>query len=519
MSDASNFEPNTLGDSNSPPVAVSAVESPIGESSVEGIEFFKPLLGGLAWTASARWTAQVVNWLSTLVVIRLLSPGDFGIVGMAAVYLGLVNLLSEFGVGQTVVYVRDLSSEQLAQMNTVAVIFGFAGFGVSCAMAPVLAWFFKTPELVWVVVVMGAGFAISAFQVVPSGSLQRDKSFKLLALMDGSQALVRSLVTVALAFLGLRYWSLVVGGLLGSCVSVLLALRWRREAFARPRVRSIRRALVFSRDIIVSRFSWYAYSNADFVVAGRVLGKGPLGAYSVAWNLMSASIEKLTDLISRVTPAFFSEVQTDPATLRRYLRNLTQGISLFTFPATLGLALVAREFVPVVLGAKWLPAVVPLQLLAIYGFIRSVTTVLGPVLTAVDVRWASRNSLWFVVVFPTVFYIGSHWGTVGIAAGWVCAYPAMYLPFYRRTFRCIGMTAGEYAQAIWPALSGSLAMAAVILILRLTYPPGLGRVLQLGAEVVAGAATYTLVLVTLHGKRSRVVLQSLKAVVRKERPC
>src|SRR5208282_5331327 len=153
-------------------------------------------------------------------------------------------------------------------------------------------------------------------------------------------------------------------------------------------------------------------------VAGRVLGRDPLGAYTVAWNLASASIEKVTDLIGRVIPTFISEAKKDAGSLRRYLRDLTEGISLITFPATLGLALVSRDFILLALGTKWAGAVVPLQLLALYASIRSITILLAPVMNAVDVRWGARYGLLFVVVFPTAFYVGSRWGTVGIASAW-----------------------------------------------------------------------------------------------------
>lgn len=486
---------------------------PVKSEMEEGANY-RPFLRGLAWTAAGRWPAQVITWGSTLIIVRLLSPADFGIVGMATVYLGLITLLSEFGVGDAVVYLRDLTRDQIAQVNTVSVILGIAAFAISCAMAPALAWFFRTPDLVWVVVAMGVGFVISAFQVVPGGLLQKEKSFKVLSFIDVCRVVTRSLSTLLFAFFGFRYWSLVIGGLLGGIVSVLLTLRWRRESFARPKLRSIRRALEFSRDIIITRLSWYAYSNADFVVAGRVLGQVPLGAYSVARNLSSAPIEKITDLMNRVTPAFFSEIQNDPAMLRKYLRNLTEGISVITFPAMLGLALVSKEIVPLVLGAKWLPAVVPLELLALYGLMRSITIELGQSLLAIDVRWWSRYMPLFAVVFPTAFFIGSHWGTAGIAAGWVCLYPLMYIPIYRHVFRLIEMKPREYFRALWPALSSCLAMTVVVIMVRLALPAQLEDWLHLGAEVLAGAACYTFALRMLHRDRYNALLRTLRSVAR-----
>src|SRR6202011_198004 len=99
--------------------------------------------------------------------------------------------------------------------------------------------------------------------------------------------------------------------------------------------------------------SWYAYEDSDFIVAGRVLGEAPLGAYTLAWTLAHAPLEKLTTMVNRVTPSFFAVIQSDVVAIRRYVRNITGGLALIIFPATLGMALVAPEFVNLVLGSKW----------------------------------------------------------------------------------------------------------------------------------------------------------------------
>ncbi|HLY60754.1 MAG TPA: lipopolysaccharide biosynthesis protein [Terriglobia bacterium] len=491
---------------------------PPGESSGDltpsAKGFYKPLLAGLAWTAAGKWSTQVLTWTTTLVVARLLSPSDFGLVGMATVYLGLITLLSEFGLGSAIIYLRELTQAQVEQLNSLSVGFGVGAFGISCLVAFPLAWFFKSRELTWVLLVMSTDFIITAFQTIPYALFQRDKSFKLLAMVDGTRALTQSLSTLALSVLGLRYWSLVIGGILGSCTSVGMLVTMRQCRFGWPKLGSLRRAIKFSRDIIVSRLSWYAYSNSDFVVAGRMLGQGPLGAYTLAWNLASTSTEKVTDLISRVMPAFVSEAQKDVALLRRYVRNLTEGISLITFPITLGSALVSRDFILFALGEKWEGAIVPLQLLALYSCIRSITTLFAPILNAVDVRWASRYSLLFVVVFPPAFYVGSRWGTAGIAAGWVCFYPLIYLPIYRHLFRCIQMPLADYMTALWPALSASIVMVIVVSLLKLALPPEWARIVRLGLEILGGACAYLLMLGIAHADRFRAVIQVLKSAGR-----
>jgi len=466
---------------------------------------YRRLAGGLAWTAASTWSAQLLSWASTLIIARLLSPEDFGLVGMATVFLGLVTVLSEFGLGSTVVYRRAVGNDQLDQLNTLAVAFGAAAFLVSWLLAAPLGRFFKAPQLGPVVIGLGFGFVLSAFQVIPYGLLQRDQAFRRLAGADAARTVTQAATTVVLALLGFRYWSLVLGGIAGTIVSAAILRRARPCGFAWPRLAAIHSDVAFSRDVLVSRVSWYAYSNADFAVAGRVLGAADLGAYTLAWNLASASINKLTDLVSRVGPAFVSEAQHDAAALRRYLRGITAGISLVTFPATIGLALIAPEAVAGLLGQRWQAAIVPLQFLALYAAIRSLTALLSPVMSAIDLRWAARYSLAFPAVFPAAFYAASRSGIAGIAGAWVLLYPVMYVPIYRRLFSKIGMPVREYVNAIRPAVDGTAVMAAAIVVVKACWPVHWRPLPFVAAEMAIGGTVYLTVLVAAHRDRVHAI--------------
>lgn len=192
---------------------------------------------------------------------------------MATVYLGFVTNLTEFGIGTTVVTLRDLRREQLAQLNTVAMMLGVAGVLVSFGMSGVLARFFDAPQLRWVVVAMSATFIIASFATVPAALLQRDLKFKTLALIEGAKAVSTALSMVVLAWLGFRYWTLVIGALLGVTISTALTLGCQCSPFARPRFAALRKALDFSQHIITGRLAWYWYNNADFLSRVRCWGR------------------------------------------------------------------------------------------------------------------------------------------------------------------------------------------------------------------------------------------------------
>jgi O-antigen/teichoic acid export membrane protein len=268
-------------------------------------------------------------------------------------------------------------------------------------------------------------------------------------------------------------------------------LACRTHRFSWPNSLSLKSVLTFSSHVIASRLSWYVYSNADFLVAGRVLGQTLLGHYSFSWSLAAVPVEKVTALVGRVTPAFLSAVQSDQAALRRYLLVLTQGLALVTFPATFGLALVADEFVMLALGEKWEPVIIPLRLLAFYASFRAITPLLAQVLfVSGESRFGMWNGIVAAVLLPIGFYVGSSWGSTGIAATWLLLHPLVTLPLYWRVFRTIDLSPLKYLQSLWPALSGSLLMIIAIMLVQSALHDTWSLSIRFAVQVLTGGTVY-----------------------------
>ena len=150
---------------------------------------------------------------------RLLDPADFGLYAFATSYMGIVTLLSEFGIGTTIVTFRKMSDDHVSQVNSLAFLFGLAGFAVSCVAAPLLAMFYRAPALTAVVIASSSIFLITGLRVVPQAILQRDLRFRDLAINEGFQAIVTALGSIAFALLGFRYWTLVLSSVLAALLS------------------------------------------------------------------------------------------------------------------------------------------------------------------------------------------------------------------------------------------------------------------------------------------------------------
>lgn len=454
----------------------------------------RSLVSGIAWTASLKWLTQALSWASTIVVARLLTPDDYGLVGMASVYVGLVQLVNEFGLGAVIVQRRDITADQVARLGGVSVLFGVAFCLLSILFAPAIAAFYGTPAVRWVVVALSTTFLTTAFQVAPRALMQRDLRYPRLAILDGIEATSITLGTIGCAIAGWSYWSLVLGNIGGRLIGTAVAIYSRPHRIAWPfPLRTIVSEIAFGSHIVVSRIAWYVYNNADTAIVGRVLGSAALGSYGLGWSVASIPVDRISALVTRVTPGIFAVVQHDRAALRRYVIGLTEGIALVTFPLAVGVALVAEPFVAVVFGAKWSAAVVPLRLLALYGGFRSLTTLLPQILVTTG---HSRRSMQFNVlaalILPVAFLIGSRWGTTGVALSWLVAYPAVAIGFfYRASFQLIDLTAAAYFRALWPATSAVVVMSIAVVSLHTVLAGHVITPLLLAAEAAMGAVAYT----------------------------
>lgn len=451
----------------------------------------RSFIKGVAWTGAAKWSIQLFTWAMTLVIARLLTPDDYGIVAMASVYLGLLELMTEFGIGSSIVMLSGLSENQIAQINALSILLGLAGFLMSCLAAVPLGWFFDAPALPGVVAVMGFGFVINSCQTVPSALLQKEHRFKALSVIGAIRGIAQSCIVILLAWLGFRYWSLVMGTLLGSALGAGLTVWLRRQGLAIPRFSSLSHVAKFSGQVLVTRLSWYVYSNADFAIAGRLLGQATLGNYNLAWTLANTPLEKVTTLVGSVTPAFYSAVKEDPAALRRYLLKPIEAISLALFPTMLGLSLVAREAILTLLGAKWEASIPALQLLAMYASVRSIMPMFPQVLMAVgEAGFVMWNGIISAVVLPAAFFFGSQWGIAGIAAAWVIAYPVNAVPLYWRVHQKVGLPHREFFRALWPAISGSALMCLAVMAAQQILDGQLGHEVRWVVQVLPAELPY-----------------------------
>lgn len=467
----------------------------------------------MAWVGAVKWSAQIVSWGSTVLVARILVPEDYGLLTMAATFMGVVAMLSEFGVGSAIVTLRELSDDTLGQLNTFALILGLSGTAVTALMAYPLGLFFRAPELPWILVVVGTTFSLNALQVVPLALYRRELNFRTIAMIDLARLLITPVITLVGAILGLRYWALALGTVIGTLITTVITLYRRPQPFTWPTRAGLAPIMTFSRHILIGRLAWIVYQDGDFTVAGRRLGKYAAGVYGLAWTLASSPIEKITALLQEVTPSLFSKVQDDRPALKRYFLNLSEILCVATFPASVGLALVSSDLVDVVLGPKWHAAAAPLALLALYAGARSVTSLYGALFVATrETRFSMWTSVALAITLIIGFVVGSNWGPAGIAAAWLVIHPSFSAFSFTKVRKVLTLTASEYLRALRLGLDGAAVMGAGVLLFQHYVSQDWESWVRLPVEIILGGGIFAGTTFLIHGKRLREIMSWLKRV-------
>ena len=486
----------------------------MGSPSPTATELRGQFLAGAAWFGLGRGFAFVVGIGVTAVLARILAPRDFGLLALAMVFIGVAQQVRDLGVGQALVQRDQVSLELQRLAFTIAISTSLALYAVLLAAAEPIARLSGDPEVAPIVRMLGLSFPISAFSVVPQAMLRRHLTVRGEALASGASLLADSAATVILAWMGFGVWALVAGNLIAAVATAIglsLASPWRPGLQFRGVERS--GLLRFGGGLTFSGLLWYVYTNADFLVVGRLLGTSALGFYNMAWNISKMPRDKLWALLNPLTLPLFSRARTDPEQLGNALCKLSTALAIVTIPAVTGLAIVAQDAVEVVLGPKWLDAVPVLRLLCVFGIVRALSVLWAPALFASG-RTATvvRFNLACAILLPVGFVLGARQGLVGVAYVWAVMYPILALiGLLPPTLRATQLSLSRYAGAIAHPFLASAVMVASVLATHAVLPAQ--GVVRLSVTVAVGTAVYAMVLRALSGPitgRLRSLLREIR---------
>ena len=478
-------------------------------------------LSGFRWTASVRLASQGITWAITLVVIRLLTPADYGLLAMATVFVSFLAMFSELGLGAAVVQRNDVGVGLLRRVFGVILVIHFSLTALLILAAPLIAAFYAEPRVVPVIRVLSLQFVLAAFGVIPDAQLQRRMEFRNRSLLDLSGAILASFTTLAMALAGAGVWALVAGSILGQIWRTVGInglspfLHWPDFS-----VKGMRSLLRFGGHITAAQVLWMCFSQVDILICGKWLGNEVLGFYSVAMHLASLPNQKISGLVGQVAFPAFSSMQHD---LRKVGTNALLGariLSFFAFPVLWGISSIAPEIVEVILGARWTPAVVPLQALALTIPLRMVGSFVQVAVVGIgrsDI--ALRNAIWASLIAPAAFLIGVNWwGLLGLSLAWLVVSPLVFLQGVMRGLPALGLRVSQLGTAMMGAALAGLTMYGAVTITRHMFAVGQGGAQRLCVLIAVGALAYCAVSFGLNRKGTHEVLEMMRSIATARQP-
>jgi PST family polysaccharide transporter len=387
----------------------------------------KSFRGGIV-TLSGQGAKFLLGMLSTAALARLLRPQDFGLVAMVTSITAFVGLFKDLGLSNATVQRAEVTHAQISFLFWVNVALSLAVALVVVALAPLIAWFYHEPRLVWVTLVLSLNFIFGGLMVQHQALLRRQMQFKALAVRDVVSLAVGVAVGITFALLGFGYWSLVAVLLTTSflnCILVWTICGWRPGRFQRGV--GARGMLAFGGNLTAFNVLNYFSRNFDNVLIGRVLGAAPLGIYSKAYGLLMLPITQINFPMAAVLLPGLSRLQNDPPEYSRLFVNAVRAIALMTIPVVVFSFFFSRDIVLVLLGRKWLPVAPVFQLLAPAALFEAISFAPGWLCQSLGrTRRQFHYALVSAPIYIAGFVIGIRWGIAGVAISYSITFSLLF---------------------------------------------------------------------------------------------
>jgi O-antigen/teichoic acid export membrane protein len=476
-------------------------------------ELDRKLVRGSAWLALSFGGSQIVLLVVTAIVARFIAPSDFGLVGLASIAIVGLTTLQESGLGLAVIHRRTDVERAAGTVFVFHVCASVVLYALAFAIAPWLANVFSTPRLGDVLRVLALAIIVRGLGDVPGTMIERDLVFASRARGELGGAIVQALVAVPLAVEGYGVWSLVVGQIAGQAVQSLTfwlvtPLRPSPRLFSFQLLRELSR---YGRHVTGANVVGFLDSNVDTATVGKLLGSADVGFYNIAWRLANVPATVIGYIIGRVMFPVYASIQHDRFEFQRAFVTNVRRNTLIALPVGVGMIFAANPIVVGLFGERWVPAVAPLRILAVFGIVRAFSGTTGPVIQAAGKpQLVLLLSIWHLaVICAALFALTPPFGLRGAAAAVLIAGLSSLLPAFRFALRALGLPVRELISNIGRPALCSVPLAICLFILQFPIG-GLAPGAQLALLVTCGAAVYGVAAVALARRELKAIAAAFR---------
>lgn len=386
---------------------------------------------GGAVTMAGQGAKFFLGMVSTVVLARLLTPQDFGLIAMVAAVTGFVVMFKDMGLSMATVQRAEINHGQISTLFWINVALSLGVMLVIAALAPAIAWFYGEPRLTWITLALAGAFIFGGLTIQHQALLRRNMRFGSLALIQIVSMLVGIVAAIISAWYGAGYWALVIMQLAGAitgAIAVWVACGWRPGLPVRRS--GVREMLAFGGNLTGFNIINYFVRNIDKILIGRYLGPTPLGLFSKSYNLLLLPIRQINAPISAVAIPGLSLLQNEKRRYIAYYLKAVSAVSFITMPIMLFLIFNSEKVIRLVLGDQWLGVSQIFGLLGIAALVQPVANTAGWLY--VSMGRPDRMLRWRICtcwISPCLYFLGLHYyGLVGVAYAHVSVSLLLFIP-------------------------------------------------------------------------------------------
>jgi teichuronic acid exporter len=448
------------------------------------------------WTLTFRVMSQMFTWFASLFVIRLLTPADYGIIAIVETVSMLTLQLASAGLGNALIRQDNLSTAFIRKILGLLIIFNLVLAALQFAMAQQIAIFYDQPELEMVLKIMTLGFLLSPWAIVASNLLAKEMNFKSRSKIDFLASVCGSISALAMAYAGMGYWSLILANLAVLFFRFIgYNIELKRVYWPSLNFSGTTDAIKFGATLAMTGLLFTVFMKVDILIAGQFLEQNQLGIYAVALHIALLPMAKAMPLINEVAYPMYAAIRKDEKEYVRIFCYIFRITTIYSFPLFYGIAAVAEDAVMLILGDKWLAAVLPLQLILLTIPLRLVTNLFTPLMKALGYPSTGLIHVCFsIIVTVIIIYLSAPYGINAIAASWLISTPFFFLFALMLCTKRSKIPFKKLVVALSPPLLASFIMLAAITAFNSYFDDALPRWLNLILTVIMGALIYIMIM-------------------------
>lgn len=469
---------------------------------------------GVKWTTVSSTIIILIQFVQMLILSRILTPQDFGIIAIITIIINFLRFFSDFGVTSAVIQKDVVTQNQISSLFWLNIVIGILIFIIIFYSVPIVQYFYKQEIFSYLLKIVAFFFFFISLGSLFQSLLQKELLFSSLAKIEISSVVIGSAITIFLAIKGYGVWSIIFGQLANHFIRnfFLLIIGFKKYPikfhFAKKDLEGF---VSFGMFQMGERIINFISERIDQLLIGYVLGIEKLGYYNFAFNLANQPIAFVNPIINRVAFPVFSKVKNDEESLKKGFLTVIKTVMIINAPILIGLIIISTTVIPAVFGVKWIPSIEIFQILCLVFLFRCFGNPVGNLILSkgradISFYW---NVILFVLSIPVIYFGAKFYGLIGVALFLLLLQLILQVPSFLIQIKpFIGNCWKEYSLSFLIPVLVSVAMGLVVYLIQI---PGINYFILLTLQIITGILSFLLFYFIVNKKDLLLLIQFIKS--------